>query len=173
MANHSKLLQIALERTKERFHSLSPELRDSLHPLRRPGKWHSWGPLGVIGVFYRTKDGKRLSERFKKKGFEPYPGLLTTAPKIPVAINISGTLGFFASNRIEGRAFRVQPTGSFILWQHAQVFREKLGKHIVYSVPLAFILGVKTDEAEIEFQERLDQLIDHSLQVSRDLDPRT
>ena len=172
MASHNTLLQIGLDRTKERLHSLSPEFLSSLPPLRRPGKWQSWGPLGVVGVFYQTMDGKRLSEKFKKKGFDPYPGLLTTDPKVPVAINISSELGFFASNRIEGRAFRVQPTTSFVLWQHAQVFRERLGKHVVYGVPLAFILGVKPDETETEFKERLDQLIDHSVKVWCDLEPR-
>jgi hypothetical protein len=89
-----------------------------------------------------------------------------------VAIDISGALNFFASNRFEGRAFRVQSTASFVLWQHVQVFRERPGKHLVYSVPLALILGVNPSESESEFEERLDQLIDHTLQVWRDLDIR-
>jgi len=164
------LLQTALKRTKERFSNISPEVRSSLPKLRRPGKWRSWGLPGIVGVFYQTKEGERLSKKFEKQGLGPYPGLLSTNPEAPVAIDMSGALNFFASNRIEGRGFRVQPTASFTLWQHAQVFSGRSGRHFVYIVPLAFILGTKPNETELELQERLDQLVDHTFQVWCDLD---
>jgi len=172
MDNHSILLQMALQHTKKRFQVLSSELPSSFHPAHHPKRWRSWGPIGTIGVFYQTKDGKRLSEQFERSGLEPFPGLLTTNAKVPAAIEVSGTLNFFASNRIEGRGFRVQPTASFALWHHAQVFRLKPGKHFVYSIPLALILGVMPAETASRIQDRLDELINHTLQVLRDLEYR-
>jgi hypothetical protein len=170
VADHDTLLKAALDLTKNYFQSfISPEIIAALPPLRRSGEWRSWGPPGIIGVFYQTMDGKQLARNFEERGLGPYPGLITTDPKGPVAIEISGTLGLFASNRIEGRAFRVAPASSFALWQHAQVFRERLGKHVVYQVPLAFILGEKPEETELEVEERIQQLIDHTIKVWRDL----
>jgi hypothetical protein len=170
VADHDTLLKMALKRTEEFFHqSIAPELLSTLPPLRQAGEWRSWGPPGIVGVFYQTPEDKRRAKQFERQRGEPYPGLLTTDPKARVAMNISGSLEFFASNRIEGRAFRVHPTASFTLWQHAQVFRERLGKHIVYRVPLAFILGVRADEPELEVEERLQQLIDRTIKVWQDL----
>ena len=169
MVDHEKLLDIARNHTDERFRTLRGENVALLPPLLRPPKlrWRAWAPEGVVGVFLETAKIARAIKDHEKKGLEPFPGLLTTDPSGPVAIELSGSsLNFFASNRVEGLVgFRVKPNSSFTLWQHIQVFRPRSSQPLVYIVPLAFILSVPPSEEESDLLRRLDELIDHTLGV--------
>lgn len=106
---------------------------------------------------------------FQDRKLEPFPGLLA-AQTGATAFVVAAPNMFFSSNWVEGKSldqpgqtFRVQPNGSLILHEHVQAFREGPGRHHIYKVPLAFVVGVSTEEGEESFLHRLDALIRHAL----------
>jgi hypothetical protein len=169
MTKHETFLRVAREHTAQRFRELYKAEAFSLPTsLRRPTlKWRAWAPEGVVGVFLETASTAREVKEHQRRGLDPYPYLLTTDATSRVAIETSGALNFFASNRVEGLiGFRVKPNASFTLWQHVQVFAPQ----VAYIVPLGFILSATESDNEADLVRRVGELIDHTLEIWRQLD---
>jgi hypothetical protein len=172
VGEHPGFLDLAKDVAREYVERLGAEVQPLLFPKPERGTvWRAWGPPGIVGVFCCTSEGDARATDFESSNLDPFPGLLTTKTRGVVAVDVKAERGFFASNRAEigaqAHMFRVFPGASFTLWQHVQAFRRAPGKHVIYSIPLAFVLGVKAEEHPDVLMERLVALIDHTVAVRK------
>ena len=142
--------------------------------LRSPGRWIASYDNSTLGVFYLdNKELKRVTE-YQNNGWPPFPGFLISDENrpsgSPVAVAISGSCNFFSSNRTSNMfAFCVKPGASFTVVDHFQEIKDVSGQEFKYKVDLAFIIAIAHEESWENIEKRLLELINHSLDVWRNI----
>jgi hypothetical protein len=167
MSNHELNCSEAMATVKELLSELPRSDREAMLMLPAEPQYRAQFERGIIAIFVSDNRVAEAHDAFKQRFRDGYPLLLTTDASAPVAFDVAGENGFFASNRVEGcGGFRVQPRASFAIWRHAQFFTHR-DRSVAYVVPLAFVLGTSPTETPLSTRHRMESLVAHTVTVMR------
>lgn len=142
--------------------------------LKSPGRWIASYDNSTLGVFYLDNNELKRITEYQNNGWPPFPGFLISdknrSSGSPVAVAISGSCNFFSSNRTSSMfAFCIKPGASFTVVDHFQEIKDVSGQEFKYKVDLAFIIGIAHEESWESIQKRFLELLEHSLNVWRNI----
>lgn len=169
----NKLASQAVEVTKHYFANLTKESKEILPPvLKQKGIWIGNYDNHSIGVFYLTKDELDRVNKNINQGLPAFPGLFVSEKnkpeKSPIAISAGGKCNYFSSNYTSNMvAFSIPEGSSFTVIDHYQELTDSNGQTFKYKVDLAFFIGAYEEEVLADFEPRLLELLNHSLEVWR------
>ena len=165
----------AIELVDKFFAEIKHQAEIPLPPvLKSSGRWIASYDNSTLGIFYLNNNALQRVTEYQNKGWPPFPGFLISDKNRPsgsqVAVAISGSCNFFSSNRTSNVfAFCVKPGASFTVVDHFQEIKDVSGQEVKYKVDLAFIIGIAHEESRESIEKRLLELLEHSLNVWRDI----
>ena len=173
--NTKALANKSIKLVEHFFNTLPDDIVNNIPTvLKTEGVWFGNFDDNTIGIFYLTKDEQERVKININNELTPFPGLFISdsnkSKNIPIAIKAGGLCGYYDSNHtVNMIAFNVCHGASFTLIDHFHELKDLNGKEFKYRVDLAFILGTFTDERWEEFEKRLLELLQHTLDVWRSM----
>jgi hypothetical protein len=120
-------------------------------------------------MFLDAKEMARIEE-FSEKGFDLFPGFITTNEEIGAGIRLTNTkYGFVSGNSISGMySFSVGHDASFVVQDHRQSLKTNELGEIKYTIPLAYVVSFGEDISETNIYETLEELVSYSIKAWRE-----
>jgi len=143
--------------------------------LKTSGRWMANYTGSVLGIYFLTKEELKRVVEHQNKGLPPFPGFLISdelkPPNDASAILTDGTGNYFASNRtVNMWAFTVKPGASFTVVDHFHEIKDSsTGHEFKFRVDLAFVLGLHKEEQWADLEQRLAELLSHTVEVWKKL----
>lgn len=163
----------SVEYVKSFFAKLSHEEKQFLPSIfKTEGSWLGNFDDFTIGIFYLTQEEMQRVVNNMNQGIHAFPGFYVSEPnrkdKMPVAIKMECECNYFASCHTENIiAFSVCQGSSFTVIDHFHEIKDSSGQEFKYRVDLAFLLGLLPNEDWQQFENRLSELLLHSLSTWR------
>jgi hypothetical protein len=143
--------------------------------LKTYGRWMANYTGSVLGIYFLSKEELKRVIEHQNKGLSPFPGFLISEelkpPNDASAILMGGTDNYFASNRtVNMWAFTVKPGASFTVVDHFHEIKDSsTGQEFKFRVDLAFVFGLHKEEQWADLEQRLVELLSHTVEVWKKL----
>ncbi len=171
--NIKGLVNKSIEVVKHYFANLPDDAKAILPSVFKIGGiWFGNFDDYSIGIFYLTNDELQRINGNINNGLPAFPGFFISdqnkPENVPVAIKAGGSCNYFASNHTSNIiAFEICAGASFTVVDHFHELKDSSGQEFKYQVDLAFFLGTLPDEQWDNFEPRLLELLQHSLDLWR------
>lgn len=122
----------------------------------------------ILLVFLDAVQMRRVVD-YDQRGFEPFPGLITTEPSLSAMMRMEKSKNnFVTGSSVSGMySFSIGQDSTFIIQDHTQKLKTKEMGEVEYKVPLAYIISFGEDIEEDNAYQSLDELIAYSIKVWR------
>ncbi len=122
----------------------------------------------MLLVFLDIKEMKRIKE-FSEKGYDLFPGFITTDKDVGAAIRMANNkYGFVSGNTVSGMySFFVGSDSSFVVQNHTQSLKTNELDELKYTIPLAYVVSFGEDTSESNSYKILEDLISYSIKTWR------
>lgn len=151
----------------KRLISVPKNIRDSMPPIFTKDKplWFSrMSDLYFMVVFFNASDFKRIDSLIQK-GFDPFPGLITTDKDVQAAFRLEKSRNTFISNCTVKNMYGLSlgKNTSIILCNHQQSINTIEVGMLDYVVELAYIISFGDEINQANYLDFVDGLIAYSI----------
>jgi hypothetical protein len=156
---------------ERRIIEVSPEIKKSFpEVVQDEVRWVAFSDDKLIYLmFLDAKEMERIEE-FSEKGFDLFPGFITTNEEISTAIRFTNSkYGFVSGNSVSGMySFSVGHDSSFVVQGHRQSLKTNEIGEINYTIPLAYVVSFGEDISETNIYKTLEELVSYSIKAWRE-----
>lgn len=165
----------SLDLVNNYFSELSPDDRAMLPPIfSTEAVWFCLFNEYSIGIFYLTSEEKERVDNNLKNQIQAFPGFYINEQNrkegTRVAIKQEGSCNYYSSNYTSNIiAFSICPGSSFIVIDHFHEIIDSTENKHQFKVDLAYFLGLLPNEKLQDIENRLTDLLNHSLSIWRSM----